>query len=247
MGWLDNSTNNIILDAVLTDYGRQQLASANNSFNITHYSLADDEVDYRMIKKYGRAVGKEKIEKNTPIFEALTNPSIALKYKLIGRENDGSSISTIYLPYLQSAYSSLTFTKDKTIQTSKVDLIYKGSTAVPATFIQTSYTIKVPDRFLYLSNPGGGGTLTSPDVAKNSVDAGDPNRIATYTFITSPGQTSVLFDVNIRGIDNTTLSVYGKLTGVNNNRVINTFITVVGNNHGCTIDVPVTYTAATTT
>ena len=92
MGWLDNSTNNIILDAVLTDYGRQQLASANNSFNITHYALADDEVDYRMIKKYGRAVGKEKIEKNTPVFEALTNPSISLKYRLIGRENDGTSI-----------------------------------------------------------------------------------------------------------------------------------------------------------
>ena len=70
MGWLDHSTNNIILDAVLTDYGRQQLAFANSSFNITHYALGDDEVDYKIIKKYGRAVGKEKIEKNTPIFEA---------------------------------------------------------------------------------------------------------------------------------------------------------------------------------
>ena len=68
MGYLDNSTNNVILDAVLTDYGRQQLASANNAFSITYYALGDDEVDYRLIKKYGRAVGKEKIEKNTPIF-----------------------------------------------------------------------------------------------------------------------------------------------------------------------------------
>lgn len=249
MGWLDNSTNNIILDAVLTDYGRQQLASANNSFNITHYSLADDEVDYKMIKKYGRAVGKEKIEKNTPIFEALTNPSIALKYKLIGRENDGTSISTIYLPYLQSSAAAINLSNsssNSTFATANVNLLYNGASTVPATFIQTSYTIKVPDRFLYLSNPGGGGTLTSPDVARNSVDAGDPNRIATYTFIVSPGKTSISFDVNVRSIDNTTLSIYGKLTGKNNERVINTFITVVGNNHGPTLDVPVTYTAATT-
>ena len=246
MGWLDNSTNNIILDAVLTDYGRQQLASANNSFNITHYALADDEVDYRMIKKYGRAVGKEKIEKNTPVFEALTNPSISLKYRLIGRENDGTSISTIYLPYLKSS-TSLALTKNTSFKQTNVDLLYNNNSAVPATFIQTSYTIKVPDRFLYLSNPGGGGTLTSPDIARNSVDAGDPNRIVSYTFITSPGQTTVSFQVNIRSIDNTTLSVYGRLTGINNERVINTFITVVGNNHGSTMDIPVTYTAATTT
>lgn len=246
MGWLDNSTNNIILDAVLTDYGRQQLASANNSFNITHYALADDEVDYRMIKKYGRAVGKEKIEKNTPVFEALTNPSISLKYRLIGRENDGSSISTIYLPYLESA-TSLAFTQNTSSKQANINLRYNSSSSPPAVFIQTSYTIKVPDRFLYLSNPGGGGTLTSPDVARNSVDAGDPNRIASYTFIASPGQTAVSFDVNIRSIDNTTLSVYGRLTGNNNTRVINTFITIVGNNHGPTLDVPATYTAATTT
>lgn len=246
MGWLDNSTNNIILDAVLTDYGRQQLAAASNSFNVTHFSLADDEVDYRMIKKYGRAVGKEKIEKNTPIFEALTNPSIAMKYKLVGRENDGTSMSTIYMPYLQSASTNLSFTQTTVKQTAKVDLYFNKSTTVPVSLLQTSYTIKVPDRFLYLANPGGGGTLTSADIAKNSIDSGDPNRVAYYTYITAPGQTSISFDVFVRGIDNTALTVYGKRTGTGNDRVITTYITVVGNNHGPTLDIPATYSAATT-
>lgn len=246
MGWLDNSTNNIILDAVLTDYGRQQLAAASNSFNVTHYSLADDEVDYRMIKRYGRAVGKEKIEKNTPIFEALTNPSIAMKYKLVGRENDGSTVSIVYMPYLQTSSTNLAFTQTTVKQTAKVDLYYNKSTAVPPNLLQTSYTIKVPDRFLYLSNPGGGGTLTSAAVARNSIDAGDPNRIAYYTYIAAPGQTSISFDVLVRGIDNTALTVYGKRTGNGNDRVLTTYITVVGNNHGPSIDVPVTYSAATT-
>ena len=70
MGFLDHSTNNIIVDAVLTDFGRQQLS--NGTFNVTKFAFGDDEVDYGLIQKYGRVVGKEKIEKNTPVFEAQT-------------------------------------------------------------------------------------------------------------------------------------------------------------------------------
>ena len=79
MGFLDNSTNNIIVDAVLTDYGRQLLARNDGSFSIVKFALGDDEVDYLTIKKFGRTVGKEKIEKNTPVFEAQTNQNLALK------------------------------------------------------------------------------------------------------------------------------------------------------------------------
>ena len=80
MGFLDHSTNNIIVDAVLTDIGRQSLARNDGSFSIYQFALADDEVDYEIIKQYGRTVGKEKIEKNTPVLEALTQGSLALKY-----------------------------------------------------------------------------------------------------------------------------------------------------------------------
>ena len=65
MGFLDHSTNNIIVDAVLTDLGRQALA--NGTFDITQFSLGDDEIDYTIIEKFGRAVGKEKIIKKTPL------------------------------------------------------------------------------------------------------------------------------------------------------------------------------------
>ena len=61
MGFLDHSTNNIIIDAVLTDKGRERLARNNGTFRIVHYGFADDEVDYTLIKKFGRTVGKEKI------------------------------------------------------------------------------------------------------------------------------------------------------------------------------------------
>ena len=69
MGFLDHSTNNIILDAVLTDAGRRQLAANRGDFRIAYFSLADDEVDYGLITKFGRAIGKEKISKNTPILK----------------------------------------------------------------------------------------------------------------------------------------------------------------------------------
>jgi hypothetical protein len=83
MGFLDHSTNNIIVDAVLTKKGREFLAENNGDFNITHFSLGDDEVDYSIIKQYGRTVGKEKIEKNTPVLEAVTSGRSALKYRLL--------------------------------------------------------------------------------------------------------------------------------------------------------------------
>lgn len=244
MGYLDHSTNNIILDAVLTDYGRQKLALGNGAFNITRYGLGDDEVDYRLIKRYGRAVGKEKIEKNTPIFEALTNQNIALKYRLIGREDDGTPLSSVYLPILKTN-SAPNLKKPSTLSTVvTVDLYFNGSTgnAVPTEMIQQSYKIKISDRFFTIDTPVG-GTLTS----NNLLNSGDPNRITTYTFTTTTkSTTSISFTVSAKStIDNTTLSVYGKNTG-NGTRKITSYITVIGEKHGSTIDIPVTYEASLT-
>ena len=83
MGFLDHSTNNIIVDAVLTDLGRKRLSQNDGSFSIVKFALGDDEIDYSIIKKFGLTVGREKIEKNTPIFEAQTSSNLGLKYKLI--------------------------------------------------------------------------------------------------------------------------------------------------------------------
>ena len=87
MGFLQNDTNNIILDCVLTDKGREALARNDGSFSVVKFAPGDDEVDYTIIQKFGRTVGKEKIEKNTPILEALTNQSYAQKFRLISVSN----------------------------------------------------------------------------------------------------------------------------------------------------------------
>ena len=79
MGFLDHSTNNIIIDAVLTDTGRRLLADNQGKFRIAFFSLADDEVDYSLIEKFGRAVGKEKIIKNTPVLRRRLKSRSPLK------------------------------------------------------------------------------------------------------------------------------------------------------------------------
>jgi hypothetical protein len=119
MGFLDHSTNNIIVDAVLTAKGREKLA--NGTFNVQSYFFGDTEVDYSIITKYGEIVGKEKIEKNTPIFEAAT----------AGSEFDSYLYSTISFPLggLDS------FPNDITIG---VKLENDGSTDGPITVVPMS-------------------------------------------------------------------------------------------------------------
>ena len=48
MAFLDNS-GDIILDAVLTDLGRQRMAEGN--FTITKYAFGDDEINYGLYNK----------------------------------------------------------------------------------------------------------------------------------------------------------------------------------------------------
>jgi len=87
MGFLTHDSNNIILDAVLTDTRRQFLARNDGSFSIVKFAWSDDEVDYSTITKFGRTVGKEKIEKGTPVLEAQTVGLYAQKYRLISISN----------------------------------------------------------------------------------------------------------------------------------------------------------------
>ena len=51
MGFLNHATNNIIIDAVLTERGRELLSQNNGSFRISSFSFGDDEVDYTLVTK----------------------------------------------------------------------------------------------------------------------------------------------------------------------------------------------------
>jgi len=129
MGFLDHTTNNIIVDAVLTDKGREKLARA-EGLSIIKYAFADTEVDYTILQKYGEIVGKEKIEKNTPIFEANTANHIQTRHSLL-TDGSGGTVSSITVAQTQStgpSYSfSATFTGFDANQDLTLRIYYTGT------------------------------------------------------------------------------------------------------------------------
>ena len=95
MAFLDNS-GDIILDAVLTDTGRQRLARGDGSFRIAKFALADDEVDYAKYDKLG-ATGRKDLEiLQTPVLEAFTNNTSTMKNMLLSIPRT----NLLYLPVM---------------------------------------------------------------------------------------------------------------------------------------------------
>lgn len=92
-----NNSGDIILDAVLTDYGRQLLAKGDGSFNVTKFAFGDDEIDYSLWDQNAVTSLKDTEIMATPILEAFTNNAASMKSKLltIGIEN------LLYLPILK--------------------------------------------------------------------------------------------------------------------------------------------------
>ena len=83
MGYLNNQV--VTVDAILTKKGRELLAQGGNAFNITQFSLSDDEVDYSLYNPNhpsGSAYYGEAIE-NMPVLEAFPNELQTMKYKLV--------------------------------------------------------------------------------------------------------------------------------------------------------------------
>ena len=231
MGWLDNSTNNIILDAVLTDYGRQALARNDGSFRIAKFALGDDEVNYSIIVKYGRMVGREKIEKNTPIFEAFTNQNLGLKYRMISAPRP-----FLYMPQLKltSGGTIALSTSDtgrgniSTTYTVKVEQqSLGGESTVDADLLETNFDIYVNDLFLSIKD-------------QSAIGSPDSNKIVKYTIRTISGGTipTLEFTIKVKPLTSTIFTVYGRSTS-SSTKEINTSIKIVGRSSGAVLELPV--------
>ena len=83
MGFLSNVNNEIILDAVLTKYGREKLA-AGSDLGISKFALSDDEVDYILyssVNPYGTDYYDVAIRR-LPILEPIPNANTSIRYRL---------------------------------------------------------------------------------------------------------------------------------------------------------------------
>ena len=97
MSFLDNS-GDIILDAVLTDAGRERLARGDGSFKITKFAYGDDEINYENYDgtdPRGSAFYDLEILQ-TPVLEAFTNNTSNMKSKLITI----TRTNVLYLPIM---------------------------------------------------------------------------------------------------------------------------------------------------
>lgn len=219
MGFLDHSTNNIIVDAVLTDLGRQALSRNDGSFSIYQFGLGDDEVDYDIITQYGRTVGKEKIEKNTPVLEALTQGSLALKYPLISASNE-------FLTHL----SVMTITATTPIALNRtqittgnltVEVGPKGdNTSIEFDLIDSEFLVEMNNIFLTVQGESP-DIIYTDNIATYRFPAGIANAAGTYT---------TTIPLVVKSFSNTTFNTYS--TSTSGSTVIRTFIKLTGVNSG---------------
>lgn len=234
MGFLQNDTNNIILDAVLTDKGREFLARNDGSFSVVKFAPGDDEVDYTIIQKFGRTVGKEKIEKNTPIFEALTNQSYAQKFRLVSVSNP----NLIRLPNLELTGEGVDSTNN-IVSIGNTTVKRRGITISQTITNETSIDVELRDQafIVELSNQ-------FLQVIGNSPDNIDNQQRATYILTRDSGETSVggsrlSFTVGTKAISESEFQIYGASF---NKSLISTFVKVSGVSSGAVIEFEVQIT-----
>lgn len=224
MGFLNQSTNNIIVDAVLTDIGRQFLAKNDGSFNIVKFALGDAEVDYTIIPQYGRLVGKEKIEKNTPVFEAFTNSNVALKYRLISISNPSLTLlPSLALDFVGGTTSanlvSISRTTQNPTQTISVNQTIQTGNTIPPELIDNAFEVVVNDLFLSLQ----GSVPDSVDASNNASYLVDRSAA-----LSSASGASASFTLRLKTFSQTLFDTY-KTSGL---EVIRTYVKITGVNSG---------------
>jgi hypothetical protein len=229
MGFLDHSSSNIIVDAVLTDVGRQFLARNDGSFSIVKFAFADDEVDYTIIEKFGRVIGKEKIEKNTPVFEAQTNAGLALKYKNVSVSNP----NLVRMPNISltagssSTTSNLLSMKLNSVDSTKFVTFTQQITGEPTIDVDLrdqEFMVKIPNMFLQIAGATPGYV--------------DRDGIAYYTIVRNPTTTAaggsiVGFTLALKSITSTQFLIYGLST---DKTIINAVGSVTGLQSGAVSD-----------
>ena len=209
MAYINNEI--ITVDAVLTKKGRELLA-AQGGLNITAFALSDDEIDYRLYQPnhpQGSAYYDLAI-RNTPVFEAFTDETQVLKYKLVTLPSGQTSI-----PVISLGQSSINVDKD-----------YKGEVViVPSTNPVYNTTLGYT---AILSNKNT-GTIIGEQLQSNAAAT-----IPSYIGDVSSTTAQIALGLRFRFVPNSALT-----------QTINTTLTVVGNESGGSVSIPVTVNVRT--
>jgi hypothetical protein len=204
------------------------LARNDGSFQITRFSFGDDEVDYELIKQFGRTVGKEKIEKNTPVFEAQTNSDMGLKYRMISAANPYlSTLPTLSVSVLTGATTlvrgSSPIQGDLQIKQSNFN-----NTNIDLDLRDPGYLVQYDSRFLTVT--GYENNVSTPSVGQNFISTVRVRQTSTN----SDGSNGSIatFRVAIKSFSDSFYNFYS--TSANSNQ-IRTFVTITGTASGALV------------
>jgi len=197
----------VTVDAILTTKGRQLLARNDGSFQITQFSLADDEIDYTLYNPYhpsGSAYYGEAIEA-MPVIEAFPNDSQIMRYKLVTLPR-----GTSRLPVVNVGYTSITLRQGASLTITPQTLNYLGATS---TFEANGYIVTVSDSRLLSSFAGTGITTTTNITELNTTSGTVLSTSQVGTSFTITGTTiNTLFGSSLTTLT-TTLTVIGRDSG----------------------------------
>ena len=197
----------VTVDAILTTKGRQLLARNDGSFQITQFSLADDEIDYTLYNPYhpsGSAYYGEAIEA-MPVVEAFPNDSQIMRYKLVTLPR-----GTSRLPVINVGYNSISLRQGASLTITPQTLNYLGATS---TFEANGYIVTVSDSRLLSSFAGTGITTTTPATGLNTTSGTVLSTSQVGTSFTITGTTiNTLFGTSLTTLT-TTLTVIGRDSG----------------------------------
>jgi hypothetical protein len=211
------SSTSVVVDAILTDKGRELLARNDGSFQITQFSLADDEIDYTLYNPThpsGSAFYGEAIEA-MPILQAYPNSNEIMRYKLITLPR-----GTAKIPVLDLGYTSITLKQGASLAITPQTLNYLGATS---TFEQSGYTATIGD-VRTMASFNGVGINTPEATSLNS----------TTTIGTNVSKTVIGTTINL------TATTVNTLFGANT--ALYTTLVVTGRDSGARISIPVTIT-----
>lgn len=203
MGYLNN--NQITVDAILTRRGRELLARGRNEFQITHFALADDEIDYSLWNTdhpLGTAYYGITLE-NMPLTEAVVDETQMMKYKLVTLPK-----RTVRIPIISVGQTAVTLTNGEEITISPRTINFEGGNT---TF---GYTATLSD-----SDVASFVGVTRTPAQNNGQDtaASTPRTITDTEAAQSISVTGLSFTLKAKGSTlnqrKATLSIVGNETG----------------------------------
>jgi len=205
MAILNNTT--VTVDAILTKKGRELLARNDGYFQITQFSLADDEIDYTLYNPThpsGSAFYGEAIEA-MPMLEAFPDEAQIMRYKLVTLPRGTSK-----LPVISLGYNTISLRQGASLTITPQTLNYLGATS---TFEANGYTATISDIRLLSAFNGTGIISNSPITDANVTTGTKLSKSVLGTSFTLSGTTiNTLFGTSLSQLS-TTITVIGRDSG----------------------------------